>query len=266
MGLFPAILYGVIQGLTEFFPVSSSAHLVLLPGILHIQDPGLFFDLSMHVGTALAVGVYFWKDLKECILSLVKIIINKNIAEGPFAANIILTTLFSIVIILLLKHTAEFYGRNPTIIVFNLVFFGLFMGLVDHIMGRRASSFSLKTVVSIKQTFWIGLFQAVSIFPGVSRSGNTLTICRLLGLDRKEATRYSFVLSLPLIIGGFFYKLFDTRETATFLWKELLIGTSVSFIMGFVSIHYFFKIITSIGPWVFTFYRILLAVIIILFI
>ena len=268
MGPFSALIYGVLQGFTEFFPVSSSAHLAILPKILNIQDPGLLFDLSMHVGTAFAVIMYFREDLKNCGFSLVKIIVRRSIAENFFVANLALTTLFSIVIILFLKHTAETYGRNSTVIAFNLIFFGLAMGLIDHIMNRKPSNSSLKTALNIKQSFWIGCFQAVSIFPGVSRSGNTLTICRLLGLERTEAVRYSFLLSLPLIIGGFFYKLFETKEAVTFLWSwsELLIGTSFSFITGFMSIHYFLKIIASVGLWAFTFYRILLAAIILLFI
>ena len=264
MGFLPAFIYGVLQGLTEFLPVSSSAHLALLPSFLSIQDPGIVFDLSMHVGTALAVIAYFRKELKEHTLSLGRIIVKKDIAEGPFVANMILTTFFSIVSILILQQTVLMdYGRNPSLIAFNLAFFGCLMGLVDYTRVAD-SSISFKKHFTIKHSFLIGCCQALSIFPGVSRSGITLTICRLLKFSRTEATNSSFLLSLPLIIGGFCYKILDIEdEPLNFYWGELLFGTGISFIVGFLCIHYFLKIMKLTGLWSFALYRILLAIVIV---
>ena len=229
------------------------------------ENPSLFFDLSMHVGTALAVGLYFRKKFLYLALSFVAIIVKRDPAQGAFAANFFMSTLCSVFVVLALQHTAESLGRTPTLIAFNLAFFGLLMGAVDHFKGSK-KSLSLQNTFSAKHSVLIGLFQAVSIFPGVSRSGITLTACRLLGLDREQAAHYSFLLSFPLIIGGFVYKLLDRRMAVPFLWTECLTGMAVSFIVGLLSIHFFLKIITSAGLWPFVFYRILLAIVIVVFI
>ena len=211
----------------------------------------------------LAVGLYFRKRFLDLALSFVAIIVKRDPAQGAFAANFFVATLCSVFVVLALQHTAESLGRTPTLIAFNLAFFGLLLGTVDHF--KRSKALSLQNTSSAKHSVLIGLFQAVSIFPGVSRSGITLTACRLLAMDRKEAAHYSFLLSFPLIIGGFIYKLLDRGTAVPFLWTECLTGMAVSFIVGLLSIHFFLKIIASAGLWPFVFYRILLAVVIVVF-
>jgi len=258
-----SLIYGIVQGVTEFLPVSSSAHLALLPHFLGIDDPGVVFDLSMHVGTALAVAAYFWHDLailfhqlKGLLLGLLK---NRSIAEeSAWAFNMIFATCISVLFILLLKPLAFKYGRNPLSMAVNLGLFGIFMLIADRFQPDRDKLYMDE--VQWKKSFMIGMFQAFAIFPGVSRSGSTLTISRQLGLGREESTRFSFLLSLPIIFAGFFYKLpVIFKGDVNFEINSLIIGIMVSFFVGLLTIHYFLKFIKKIGLSYFAIYRIFLA-------
>lgn len=260
---FSSLIYGIVQGITEFLPVSSSAHLALLPHFLGIEDPGVVFDLSMHVGTALAVAVYFYRDLaillhqfKSLVTGLLK---NHSISkESAWAFNMIFATLISVVFILLLKPLAFKYGRNPLSMVMTLSSFGVFMLIADRFQPDRDELYMDQ--VQWKKSFMIGMFQAFAIFPGVSRSGATLTISRQLGLGREESTRFSFLLSLPIIFAGFFYKLpMIFKGDVNFEINSLVIGIIVSFFVGLLTIHYFLKFIKKIGLSFFAIYRILMA-------
>ncbi len=258
-----ALLYGIIQGLTEFLPVSSSGHLALLPHWLEIKDPGVVFDLAMHVGTALSIGLYFYKDILALSKELLVILKERKLqrAQGAQALNMLVATIVTVIFVLLLKDLAKDYGRNPTSIAFNLIVFGLFMLVSDKIMKDRETG-------DMNRTQWlkssaIGLFQALAIFPGVSRSGSTLTISRFLGLGREEASRFSFLLSLPIIVAGFIYKLPALQEHgARFEISMAIWGMFISFITGLLTIHFFLKFIKRAGLLPFALYRMILAIIV----
>ena len=258
MGLFPILLYGAIQGTTEFLPISSSGHLALLPHVLSLPDPGLLFDLGLHLGTALSLLVYFRRQLGELLLGFVGILRTRNLAHRPYASNLGLTTLTSLLFIALLKGISQHYGRAPSLIAFNLVFFGLLMGIVDHWAPRNRAR-PMDEALHIRKNLWIGLAQALSIFPGVSRSGITLTAARATGLGREEALEFSLFLSLPLILGGFCYKLATAEGPLPFQWDELLGGMAISFIVGLGAIHLFLKTIKSLGLMIFACYRLALG-------
>ena len=264
MDIFSATFYGVIQGLTEFLPISSSGHLALLPRFLKIQDPGVAFDLTMHVGTALAVVLYFRKELKTLIQDTIWTIFRKKeklSSRSLLPLYMIASTVTTLVLVVALKGFVDSWGaRAPKMIAFNLAFFGVLMLWADWKGSNKT------TEVMIERSQWkkallIGFFQGFAIFPGVSRSGATLTVSRFLGLTRDEASRYSFLLSLPIILGGFVLKLPDLFQAqgqgvslSACLW-----GTLVAFIMGLLSIHFFLKLIQKLGLGVYAFYRILLA-------
>ena len=258
-----SLIYGIIQGITEFLPVSSSGHLALLPHFLGIEDPGVVFDLSMHVGTALAVGVYFAQDIKELIAQSLKLlskgVASRHIPEDcALAFNMMVATVTSVLFILLLKPWALEYGRNPLSMVITLSLFGVFMFISDTFKKDRDDLFMNK--VQWKKSFFIGLFQSFAIFPGVSRSGSTLTISRQMGLGREESTRFSFLLSMPIIFAGFFYKLpLIFKGEVSFDLYSLSIGIIVSFVVGLLTIHYFLKFIKRIGLAYFAFYRVIIA-------
>jgi undecaprenyl-diphosphatase len=255
-----AITYGLIQGLTEFLPVSSSGHLALLPHFLKIEDPGVFFDLAMHVGTALSILLYFQKEVRHLLKQVVAVLINpKGYSEEAYAVNMILATITTIIWVFLLKGFAESYGRDPKIIAVNLIVFGLLMIISDKFFPDNETGYMEKP--QLGRASLIGFFQALAIFPGVSRSGSTLTISRFLGLGREESTRFSFLLSLPLIFGGFLYKL-PQASGESFQMIPCLIGVGVSFFTGLVTIHFFLKFIKRIGLLSFGIYRFLLAAVI----
>lgn len=261
MGILEAFLYGLIQGTTEFLPISSSGHLALLPKVLVFKDPGVLFDLAMHLGTALAVGLYFLKDIKKILVSAFKICWQKKImtSSDALSANMIVATLVTAVLGLLLKEWAFAYGRNSSLIAFNLIFFGILMAWIDHrsVMSKDNQMNKFRPF----QACLIGLFQVLAIFPGVSRSGATLTISRFLRLSRHEAGRFSFLLSLPLILGGSLLEFSRLNHTElNFSWGFLLLGILISFLVGIVTIHYFLKWISRVGLLPFAIYRILLGV------
>jgi undecaprenyl-diphosphatase len=252
-----AVIYGLIQGLTEFLPISSSGHLALLPKLFGKEDPGIIFDLAMHVGTGLAVLLYFFKDLKKMALSLLKP--NSDKKTFFFSLNMIISTLSSILLIFVIKDLAAEYGRQMSWIVFNLAFFGILMVVVDaKCINVERSLMSLNKQWT--RAILIGISQAIAVFPGVSRSGITLTMARAAGLSRLESTRFSFLLSLPIIFGGFIYKLKDVQSQTAFQLDMLLLGIVISFVIGLLTIHYFLKYVSQFGLKYFGVYRVLTAI------
>jgi len=256
-----ATIYGIIQGLTEFLPVSSSGHLALLPHYLNITDPGVLFDLAMHVGTALAVLIYFRKDVGVLLQELLAFILRKDSPKGKrsFFVNYSIATLMTVLLAVPLKDVAPAIGRNPSFIAANLCVFGVLMFLADHFMDQESEEVMSKEINWTKSIF-IGFFQAMALFPGVSRSGATLTISRFLNMSRSEAATFSFLLSLPLIFGGFILKLKDFSHSPDHGgWMVALWGMFVSFVVGIITIHYFLIFIKKLGLWIFAIYRIILA-------
>ena len=248
MDYYSSLIYGIVQGLTEFLPVSSSGHLGILPKLLNIHPPGVVFDLAMHVGTALAVSVYFKKDLKELFKSAIKLNFRRSTWNPGqlLAVNMILSTIVTVVFAFIIKDLAMTY-RSVEIISFNLIGFGLLMWVSDLIGSKNVDSVMDKTGSGSKAIL-IGLSQVLALFPGVSRSGITLTAARFMNLSRDEASRYTFVLSLPLIIGGFIMKLPEfISSKQSFSISISLFGMFVSFIVGLLTIHLFLKIISKIG-------------------
>ncbi|MBT4790656.1 MAG: undecaprenyl-diphosphate phosphatase, partial [Halobacteriovoraceae bacterium] len=228
MDIYWAMFYGFIQGVTEFLPVSSSGHLALIPYFFKLQDPGVLFDLMMHLGTAIAVILYFHQEVLRLILETKKIIMDRNLKDTVFCQNFLISTFFSFILILIIKKTALTYGRSPLFIGFNFIFFGILMYIADR---KNRGDLDLTQVKGFKKSILIGLSQSLAIFPGVSRSGITLTTSRFLGMNRLEASRFSFLLSLPVILGSILFKLPEILSgSATPVSLELiLIGVFGSF-------------------------------------
>jgi undecaprenyl-diphosphatase len=260
-----AIFYGIVQGITEFLPISSSGHLALIPKFFTLEDPGVIFDLVMHLGTALAVILYFRKDVSKLFSQLITLIKTRDLKnEGIFFQNFTFATIISVISILIIKDFALTYGRSSTFIAMNLIVFGILMYLSDRTDSENIDLVSKK---DFKRSFIIGFCQSLAIFPGVSRSGITLTAARFSKLNRIDASKFSFLLSLPIIMASIAYKapkIFSGEAISVDL-SVVLIGTFVSFIVGILSIHFFLKVIARMGLWVFTVYRIALGIIIISF-
>ena len=263
-----AIIYGIIQGLSEFLPISSSGHLALLPRLMNIQDPGVVFDLMMHLGTALAVITYFRKEILLYVQCLRPSVLNFSQGDPAqwFVRNFVLSTFVSVALIVVLLPVSK-EARNPNLIVFNLCFFGLLLWLADRANGKRTNWLEspMETGMQLKLAGLIGAAQAIAIFPGVSRSGITLSVALLLGMKRKEAGSFSFLMSLPIILAGIMKEIPDLMQASNEKLSVLLLGVLSSFIVGLMTIHFFMKLISTIKLGYFTLYRCVIAVILFIF-
>jgi undecaprenyl-diphosphatase len=262
MTLFDAIIYGFIQGLSEFLPVSSSGHLALLPHVMSIKDPGVVFDLMMHLGTALAVIIYFRHSLLKYVrtLSPKLFMTSYNHPDYHFSRNFIISTISSVVLILVLLPVSKL-ARDPWFIIFNLSFFGALLWGAD-VYNKKATLLDdpMERGVNYKMAILIGLAQALAIFPGVSRSGITLTAALFLGMKRKEAGAYSFLLSLPIILAGILKEIPDLLKSNDPQGLSVLLGGVLSsFLVGWVTIHFFMKLISKIELKYFAIYRFVIA-------
>ncbi len=191
---FQAIILGTIQGLTEFLPVSSSAHLIIVPWLLRWRDPGLAFDVVLHLGTLLALLAYYWRDWLDMVTSL---------ADGrPKPRRLLLLLIVASVpgaiIGVLLEKQAETIFRSPILIATTLALMGIVLWAADSIGSQKREINDLTFVDALL----IGLSQALAIIPGVSRSGATITTARLLGIDRADAANFSFLMATPIIAGA----------------------------------------------------------------
>lgn len=258
-----AIIYGLIQGLSEFLPVSSSGHLALLPYVMNIKDPGVVFDLMMHLGTAMAVILYFRTEIAGYIKTFTPSLINfkQGSSDQWFVRNFIFATFVSVLFIVLLMPVSKL-ARDPWFIIANLSVFGILLWVADR-LNKKKSVFlesPMESGLQLKLAGLIGLAQAIAIFPGVSRSGITLTMALILGMRRKEAGAFSFLLSLPIIVAGILKEIPDLmKEENNTQFMVLFLGVATSFIVGYLTVHFFMKLIAKIQLRYFTIYRILLA-------
>jgi undecaprenyl-diphosphatase len=266
MTSFDAVVYGVIQGISEFLPVSSSGHLALLPKFMKLNDPGVLFDLMMHLGTALAVIIYFKNDVSKLLKSLFDICKNKKNCEKDenffYLVNFVIATFSSVIVILLIKDLAFSIGRSSFLIGLNLIVFGIILFLSD--LKNKHSHDYMYSKVQLRESIFIGVMQSLAIFPGVSRSGITITGGRMLGLSRRHASSFSFLMSVPIIFAGIIKSIPEyikiTQNDVSL--SVMLIGVIVSFIIGILSIHFFIKLISKVGLWVFTLYRVAIGLIV----
>jgi undecaprenyl-diphosphatase len=258
MSFWQSLFYGIIQGITEFLPISSSAHLALLPKFLNFQDPGAIFDLALHVGTALSILIYFRNEVKAIFHDLLTIINKRGSNLLPreyFSLHLILATLVTVMAALLIKDFALAFGRNTVLIGWNFIVFGILMAVADWFCPSRPELEMEKR--NYTRAVFIGFSQVISLFPGVSRSGATLTMGRALGLSRVESTKFSFLLSLPLILGGIILEYRGlVGDDVVFSLMSVFIGVASSFIVSILVIHYFLKFVGRMGLWPFSLYRI----------
>lgn len=263
MSIIWALVYGFIQGVTEFLPVSSSGHLALLPYFFELKDPGVIFDLIMHLGTAFAVILYFRTEVLRLINETFLLVLKRDFKNTVFVQNFLVATFFSFLLILMIKNVALNYGRTSLFIGINFIVFGIIMYLSDRIPSK---GIDLTKQSNLKKAIIVGLSQSLAVFPGVSRSGITLTSSRFLGMGRVEAGRFSFLLSLPVILGSIVFKIPDILSGQATSASPLFISVGIisSFIFGILTIHFFLKLIGKIGLVYFSVYRLILGAILIL--
>lgn len=261
MEILQSITLGIVQGLGEFLPISSTAHLILVPFFTGWKDPGLAFDVAMHAGTLLAVVIYFWRDWLE-ILQIT--LWRKKYKSEKYNSNIlwllVIGTIPGAVIGFFLEDAVDGIFRNPYLIAFTLAFFGLVLYLID----KYASQKRELNKINLKDVLIIGLAQAVAIVPGVSRSGATISAGLALGLSRVSAARFSFLLSTPIILGATLSQIPDLIVGARHGAFVLVAGIIFSALSGYIAIKYLIKFVENYSYKIFFWYRLVLAVLIII--
>ena len=251
----------IVQGLTEFLPISSSGHLVLVPYLVDWTDQGLAFDVAVHFGSLLAVAVFFRHDIAGLIRGGVQVLGgDMRSPQAYMAVAIALGTIPAAAAGLLFAGWIEANLRDPRVIVYTLAGYGILMALADR-YARRDRGIS---EVRIRDALVIGVAQALALIPGTSRSGVTITAGRLLGFERQDAARFSFLLSAPVILLATLYKGLElVMGDAAVAWGELALGVAVSAIVAYLSIEFFMRFVTRIGLAPFAIYRLLLAAVIV---
>lgn len=259
MEIYQSIILGIVQGLTELLPISSSAHLFLIPWFFDWQILESF-DVALHFGTLLAIGIFFFKDWIELIKGGYKTVVKREqTVEGRMFWYIVIATIPGGIIGFILDKYAEEILTQPLIIAIALIVMGIILYLVD----KNAKSKTEYKDLSFKQTFLIGLSQALAFIPGVSRSGITMTTGRTLGIKREAVAKYSFMLSAPIVLAATVFKLKDFVEY--FIVADIIgilafiVGIIASFIVGIFVIKFLLEYLKKGSFKVFAIYRILLG-------
>jgi len=254
------IVLAIVQGLTEFLPISSSGHLVLVPVFLGWTDQGLAFDVAVHFGSLIAVLLFFRKDIHALLRGSFQAFGgNIKTIESRMALGIALGTIPAALAGLLFVDWIEANLRSPSVIVFTLSGYAILMVFADR-FGRRTREISS---VQIKDAILIGVAQALALVPGTSRSGITITAAMALGFERQDAARFSFLLAVPVILLATLYSLLGLLSSAApVAWGQLAIGVIVSAIVAYLSIEFFMRFVTRIGLLPFAIYRFALAAVI----
>ncbi|MGD9661978.1 MAG: undecaprenyl-diphosphate phosphatase [Porticoccaceae bacterium] len=261
MSLFQVVVLAIIQGVTEFLPISSSAHLILPSALLGWPDQGLAFDVAVHVGTLIAVVSYFRKDLTILVRAWCSQCFRGNSsAEGRLGWFIILATIPAGIAGLLFDNFIETHLRSVLVIALTTIAFGLLLGFAD----KRPTKIKTLDALEWKQALIIGIAQALALIPGTSRSGITMTAALALGFDRVTAARFSFLLSIPVIIlsGGF--KTVELLGATAVPWGQISLAISLSAITAYGCIYTFLAWINRMGMMPFVWYRVLLGAVLLL--
>ncbi|RUO30374.1 undecaprenyl-diphosphate phosphatase [Aliidiomarina soli] len=263
MDLLHVIILAIIQGLTEFLPVSSSAHLLLVPVVTSWQDQGLAFDVALHIGSLSAVVIYFRHEIARMWWAWIQSLRTRQVDEdGKLAWAVLLATIPVAVAGLLFNDFISSTLRSPLIVAAGLIGFGIVLGIADWRHRGNRSEYQM----SRWDVLCIALAQALALIPGTSRSGITITAALFLGLSREAAARFSFLLSIPVIaLAGGYETLGLVQADTEVDWLALVVGAVLSGLSAYLCIHYFLAFIRKIGMQPFVVYRILLGLLLIWF-
>jgi undecaprenyl-diphosphatase len=270
VSIWEAIVLGIVQGITEFLPISSSGHLILVPWLFGWTEPGLTFNVGVHIGTLAAVVIYFWRDLFGMAVALPRGIIARQPMRDPksyLATIIILGSIPAAIVGLTLGDRIEAFfhsgdgGRLAIVLIAcALIVVGVMMAIAE----RRAVHHRTIEDIRGRDGLLIGLAQALALFPGVSRSGSTITAGLFLGLRREAAARFSFLLGVPAVVGA---AAFEVRNLVTNGLSDgeatvFVAGILTSGIVGYISIAFLLRFLVSHTTMIFTVYRVLFGVLV----
>lgn len=258
MDIIQALSLALLQGLTEFLPISSTAHLILLPVLLGWEDQGLAFDVAVHIGTLLAVLIYYRTTLAKITVHWLASCTGKApTADAKLGWRIILATVPVGLVGVALPEAWQLWLRSPLIIATSSIVFALLLLLAQQKSKQNRSK------VTTTDAIIIGLFQAVALIPGTSRAGITLSAGLLLGLDRQSAARFCFLLAIPVIALAGMLKSFEIYQASIAVdWGLLGIGVAVSLVVAYLSIGWFLRLLDAVGVLPFVYYRLALGLMI----
>lgn len=249
-----AIILGVVQGLTELLPVSSSAHLYLLSEFFFKWTISDSFDIALHFGTLLAICIFFFKDWINLIKGgFNKVFKKEDSTEGRIFWYIVAATIPAGIIGLIFEHYLEGYLKQPLIVATALIVMGILLYVVD----KKSKSEVSYENMTFKQAFLIGISQVLAFIPGISRSGATITVGRALRVDRESVAKYTFLLSTPIVFAATVLKIFDFQFSVAFF-----AGVLTSFLVGLVVIKFLMEFIKKRSFKVFAIYRVLLGIVV----
>ncbi|MDH5326705.1 MAG: undecaprenyl-diphosphate phosphatase [Gammaproteobacteria bacterium] len=257
MELIQIIVLALVQGLTEFLPISSSAHLILVPRLVDWPDQGLAFDVAVHVGTLSAVVLYFRQEVQAMSVDwVVSLKTRQQTTNSRLAWAVLFGTIPAGLAGLAFKGFIEGNLRSPLVLAGTTVIFGLLLWAAD-VSGKRNRD---ETSIGWKDVLIIGCAQALALIPGTSRSGATMTAALFLGLSREAAARFSFLLSIPVIfLSGLLVVKDLVEQNAAVDWQALVWGTVLAGITAYLCIHFFLKLLEKIGMLPFVIYRLVLG-------
>lgn len=250
------VVLAIVQGLTEFLPISSSGHLILVPSVMNWADQGLAFDVAAHFGSLAAVLIFFRDDLAGIVRGGGDILARRDTREARMAWCIAAGTLPAAIAGLLLVGWIAANVRNPAVVIITLSSYGVLMALVDHFAPRDRDI----SGIGIRDAVVIGIAQALALVPGTSRSGITITAARLLGFRRQDAARFSFVLAAPVILIATIYEVVKlVTGDVQVAWENLAVAALIAGIVAYLSIDFFMRFVSALGLLPFAIYRLLLA-------
>jgi undecaprenyl-diphosphatase len=252
------IVLALVQGLTEFLPISSSAHLILVPYLTDWPDQGLAFDVAVHVGTLTAVVFYFRKEISKMFFAWLASLKGRHSEDSRLAWGVLIGTIPVGLAGLLFKDVISEHLRTPLVIAVTTLIFGFLLWYADWSGKRQRDEHSM----SWKDIIIIGCAQAIALIPGTSRSGITITAGLMLGLTAPAAARFSFLLSIPVIVLAGGMETLDYLEVASIDdMNDLIIGALISAVSAYLCIHYFLMLLERIGMTPFVIYRMLLGIV-----
>ena len=256
MTVFQALVLGIIQGLSEFLPISSSAHLALAPWILHWPDPGLAFDVALHFGTLVAVLWYFWAEWIALLVAAKDIVVKRRIEteNERRVLFLIIATIPGAIAGLALEKQAESTFRDPRLVAVALIVMGALLWFIDRFAARDRALATMKWTDALL----VGIAQMFAIIPGVSRSGSTITAGRALRFTREDAAVFSFLMSMPIIAAAAVLKMPQAIREQGFS-APMIVGIVASAVSGWLAISVLLRVVTRHSYGIFAAYRVLLG-------
>lgn len=259
MSIIQSIILGIVQGVGEFLPISSSAHLVLVPYLFGWEESGLAFDVALHFGTLLAVLAIFFKDWWNLFVGVVRKVTKKeDSTENKMFWYLVIATIPGALVGFILDDVIEnVFRKQIWLIALALAVMGVLIYVGDKWASKHYKKETTFDKISLKQAFIVGCSQALAVIPGFSRSGTTILTGRLMGISKEAVTKFTFLLSVPIIFGATILKVGDLTFSI-----EVVVGVLTSFVVGVLSIKFLLSYIKKHDFSVFAFYRVILALIV----